>query len=628
MNAMYRRYILLILVPALTISFFLVEVLRQHGYETLFNPLAFGAAVLLGGATVLLLWVGYSFMLSRFAPMRAYRALLVDCLCHMPCLVSLVYFLPVARRFTNVGTILFFMAVLGVLICRLAVLLYYRGRRLRIMFSHPYIPLALVIALAALLRLSLIAANRFHGDEALYSHWGLLIASGKDVFLRYGVIVDKPPVFLYTLALFFKIFGYNESAARLPNILASLGSIVLLYHIALELAGRRVALLSALFLALSPFDIQFAPTAFTDPLMVGLVLASCLLALKQWPVLAGLAAGLAVMTKPTGVLLIPLIVFFAALPCSKRWLSKRLGIVMAGLAVGFLAVCFAVVCWDVVIRVNCVNFLTASAARYGGLRVVPLENIVPRLRAWLGQLQYLTGSAPLNGLLVVSMPLLLIYDLWKRRLRSAWMLDWAFVAFFLYFVGVHAVLSFSVWDRYLLGLAPVVSLLLARVVLLPFDAIIDRPNKAKWPRVAYFAALAVFLVTVLLQPTRTALRYGFPVGGDHGAFQGIDVVANYFKANAEPGSIVFHRWLAWHYSFYMFDQPLDYYWYPDHEFVLDTSRRLPSLQKYVVFPSWTSSDELRTILRDGGWELNEQYVTYRPDGTLSFTIYRIQPADQ
>jgi 4-amino-4-deoxy-L-arabinose transferase-like glycosyltransferase len=628
MNTMYRRYILLMLLPASCLSLFLVEVLRQHGYQALFNPLAFGAAVLLGVASVLLLWVGYSLLLSRFASLNLYRALFVDCLCHMPFLVSLAYFLPAARRFTNVGTFLFFIAVVGVLVCRLAVLLYYRGRRLRIIFSHPYVPLALVVALAAVLRLSLIAANRFHGDEALYSHWGLLIASGKDVFLRYGVIVDKPPVFLYTLALFFKIFGHNETAARLPNILASLGSIVFLYHIALELAGRRVALLSALFLALSPFDIQFAPTAFTDPFMVGLVLASCLLALKRWPVLAGLAAGLAVMTKPTGVFFLPLIVFFAALPCGKRWLSKRLGIVMLGLAAGFLAVCLAVVCWDVVIRVNCVNFLTASAARYGGLRVVPLERIVPRLRAWLGQSQYLTGSTVLNGLLVAFVPLLLIYDLWKRRVRSGWLLDWAFAAFFLYFVAVHTLLSFSVWDRYILGLAPVVSLLMARVVLVPFDALIDRSGERLWRKLAYFTALGVFLAAVLLHPTRTALRYDYPVGGDHGAFQGINVVADYFKANAEPGSVVFHKWLAWHYSFYMFDQPLEYYWYPDHAFVLDTSRRLPSLHKYVVFPSWTSSDELRTVLHDGGWELNEQYVTYRPDGTLSFTIYRIQPADQ
>jgi hypothetical protein len=32
-------------------------------------------------------------------------------------------------------------------------------------------------------------------------------------------------------------------------------------------------------------------------------------------------------------------------------------------------------------------------------------------------------------------------------------------------------------------------------------------------------------------------------------------------------------------------------------------------------------------LNTGGWALNELYRTYRPDGTVSFTIYQIQPLD-
>ena len=78
----------------------------------------------------------------------------------------------------------------------------------------------------------------------------------------------------------------------------------------------------------------------------------------------------------------------------------------------------------------------------------------------------------------------------------------------------------------------------------------------------------------------------------------------------------------------MFDLPVDYYYYPDHEFVLNSARRLPSLEKYVVFPGWTSADDLQSTLHTGGWELDELYRTYRPDGTVSFTIYRIQPVNR
>jgi hypothetical protein len=622
---MIRRHQFLILLPAFSLSLFLVELLRRHGYQAVGSPLLFFFAVLLGVASIVVQWAVYSLYLRSFAPLGLLQALRLDCFCHLPLLLCLVYFAFPEGRFVNLGTFLFFSSVTSVLACRLAVLLYHRRSALARIFSRPYVALAAVLALAALLRVSLIAANRFHGDEALYCYWALLIASGKDVFLRYGVIVDKPPVFLYVLALFFKIFGHTEAAARLPSILASLASILIVYHLALRLADVRSALMSALFLALSPFDIQFAPTAFTDPLMVCLILASCLLALKRWHALAGLAAGLAVMTKPTAVIFLPLPLFFAALAWGKQWLGKRFALALLAMGAGFLAVLLAVFCWDVVIRVNSVNFLSASAARYGGLRIVPWERVVPRLQGWLRQLQYLTGSSVLNAMLVVGVPILTAYSLLRRRLRRAWTLDWALAAFFVYFVAVHTVFSFSIWDRYMLGLAPVAAVLLARVVLLPHDALLEAQLTAKWPRVAYLAVLVVFLVLVLAPPTQVALRYGFPVGGDHGAFQGIDSVANYFRANAPPGSIVFHKWLGWHFSFYMFDLPLDYYYYPDHNFVLETCRMLPDLEKYIVFPSWTSEAELQTVLNDGGWELSELYRTYRPDGTLSFTIYRIQP---
>jgi len=624
---MSRRFYSLILLPACSFSLFLVELLRRHGYQTVGSTLYFSLAFLLGVASIVIQWALYSFYLSGFAPTDLRHALRLDCLCNMPMVLSPTYFALPEGRLVNLGTFVFSASLIGVLVCRLAVLLYYRRSALARLSSRRYIALAVVLALAAVVRVSLIAANRFHGDEALYSYWGLLIASGKDVFLRYGVIVDKPPVFLYTLALFFKVFGHTETAARLPNILASLASIVIVYHIVLDLADARAALLSALLLTVSPFDIQFAPTAFTDPLMVCLILTSCLLALKRWHLPAGLAAGLAVMTKPTGVIFLPLPLFFAAMASGRPWRSKRFCLVLLAMGVGVFAVLLAVLCWDVVIRVNTVNFFTASATRYGGLRVVPWERIVPRLGGWVRQLQYLTGSNVLNIVLVVGVPILLTYGLRRRRVRSGWTLDWALAAFFVYFVAFHTAFSFSIWDRYLLGLAPVAAVLLARVVLLPHDALLVGQQRPAWPRVAYLATLVVLLAAVLVPPTQVALRYGFPVGGDHGAFQGIDSVASYFRANASPGSIVFHRWLGWHYSFYMFDLSLDYYYYPDHEFVLKTSRSLPNLEKYIVFPSWTSEAELQAVLGSGGWELNELYRAYRPDGTLSFTVYRIQPVN-
>jgi hypothetical protein len=623
---MTKRLYTLILLPSLSLALFLWELMRSHEYESLGLPLMLTVPAMV---VVLLpaFWWLYSVFLTRFAGINRDRALVLDLVSYLPLVLLLLYFLPASSDVLHIGTILFFTSLACVASWKAGILLYYRRSTLREVFSRPYLALGLIIGVAAILRVSLIAANRFHGDEALYCHWALLIASGKDVFLRYGLVVDKPPVFLYTVAFFFKVFGNTETAARLPNVVASLAGIAIVYEIALELFDRRVAMLSAIFLTFSPFDIQFAPTAFTDPLMVTLALASCLLALKGRHLPAGIAMGLAVMTKPTAVIFAPLAILFAALPLIKKAQGRRLGRATLHLALGFGAVVLAVVAWDLVIRINCVNFLSASAARYGGLRVAPLERLLPRLQGWVGHLQYLTGSRVLNIILVVGTLCLLAYGLWRRRVRKGWLFDWVLAGFCLYFVAIHTVLTFSVWDRYMLGLASVVAILLSRVVLLPRDVLARREGSDQ-AQVAYLVMLGLLLVAAIRHPTQVALRYGFPVGGDHGSFQGIDDVANYFKGNAPEGSIVFHKWLGWHYSYYLFDVPLDFYYYPSFEFVLDTARQLSHLKKYIVFPSWTDSSGLSSFLEDNEWEMRELYRTYRPNGTVSFTIYRIQPLGQ
>ncbi|MGB3903505.1 MAG: glycosyltransferase family 39 protein [Anaerolineae bacterium] len=624
---MTRRLYPLILLPAFSLAVFLFELMRRHGYESLDQAWFLVIVPIFVVVSLPAFWVVYSVSLSRFAGVDPDRALRLDLISYLPLLLLATYFLPAVANVLHIGTILFFTSLVCVALAKAAILLYYRRSMLHGLLSHPYLVLALIVGLAAMLRVSLMAVNRFHGDEALYSHWALLIASGKDVFLRGGQIVDKPPVFLYTLAFFFKVFGNTETAARLPNVLASLAGVAVVYHISLELFDRRVATVSAILLTLSPYDIQFAPTAFTDPLMVTLAMASCLLALKHRYLGAGTVFGLAVMTKPTAVIFAPLLLIFSAVTSVDVESRRRLGRSALMLAMGFIAVILAVVSWDVVIRINCLNFLSASAARYGGLRLLHLERLVPRLQGWMEHLQYLTGSRVLNVTLIVGVICLLAYGLWRRRVRERWAFDWILASFGLYFVAMHTVLSFGVWDRYMLGLAPIVAILLARVLLLPRDVFV-KGEGLELGNVAYFAVLAAFLAVSLLHPAQVALRYGFPIGGDHGSFQGIDDVANYFKGNAAEGSIVFHKWLLWHYLYYMFDLPLDYYYYPSFEFVLDTSRQLSTYEKYIVFPSWTNPDGLASFLRESGWEMLELHNTYRPNGTVSFTIYRIQPAGE
>src|SRR5690606_14501359 len=70
---------------------------------------------------------------------------------------------------------------------------------------------------------------------------------------------------------------------------------------------ERVGLLGALLVALSPFDMLFASTAFTDPLLVALLLGAILAAAASRPGVAGVLAGLAWATKQQAILFLPLV---------------------------------------------------------------------------------------------------------------------------------------------------------------------------------------------------------------------------------------------------------------------------------------------------------------------------------
>ncbi|HSJ54842.1 MAG TPA: glycosyltransferase family 39 protein, partial [Anaerolineae bacterium] len=162
--------------------------------------------------------------------------------------------------------------------------------------------LGAILLLGLALRLAPWGQNRFLEDEALYAAWGLQIATGADPMLD-GEPVDKPPFHPYVLAASLWLSGSTEggraaeTAARLPSLLASVASIALVYALARALYPAQQSeggpLLAALLLALSPFDVLFASTAFTDPLLVALGLGALLAAARGKAGTAGLLAGLA-----------------------------------------------------------------------------------------------------------------------------------------------------------------------------------------------------------------------------------------------------------------------------------------------------------------------------------------------
>jgi 4-amino-4-deoxy-L-arabinose transferase-like glycosyltransferase len=487
--------------------------------------------------------------------------------------------------------------------------------------------LAGILLLGLALRLAPWGQNRFLEDEALYADWGLQIATGADPMLDREPL-DKPPLYLYLLAASFWLTGSTdggraaETAARLPSLLASVASIALLYALGRALypvqEDGAVPILAALLLALSPFDVLFASTAFTDPLLVALGLGALLAAARGRASTAGLLAGLAAATKQQGLFFLPLVVAVGTLAPGPD--GRRVSLLRFGL--GFAVVAAATLGWDAA-RMQRPGFWQQGLIAYGGLPPAAVTSLGERGGAWLRLLGLFWASPWVNGLVGASLVGWIIGAA-TRRLPHPTSADVAMGLFCLGYLALHWLLAFQVWDRYLLPLVPVAALLVARA-LLALARLLAPRRGIGWREAArpYAAALGLVFVAGMAGPLVQAAGSNLPVGGDHGAYDGIDALAATIRAEAPAGSVLYHHWLGYHYRFYLHGAPLRLHWYPDLEDLAHDATVYRREPRYIAFPSFRDGSAAVQALADAGIELLPVYETRRRDGTASFRLYRL-----
>ena len=151
--------------------------------------------------------------------------------------------------------------------------------------------------------------------------------------------LDKPVLLFWMIAGAFRTIGVNELGARLPAALAGVATVALTAAIGRTLLDGRRALLAALIVGTAPMVIVFGRLAIFDMPFTALVTAAlaCLVQARfdgratRWLPLAGLAMGLATLTKgPVGIA-VPLLAWLAArgaLPPAPRR-AGRLAVVAA-----------------------------------------------------------------------------------------------------------------------------------------------------------------------------------------------------------------------------------------------------------------------------------------------------------
>jgi 4-amino-4-deoxy-L-arabinose transferase-like glycosyltransferase len=165
------------------------------------------------------------------------------------------------------------------------------------------------------LRLPLLDRFPFHQDEAIYGYWARYGRHVDPLFLT--VWPDKPPLYLWLLGATLDLSGATPAAARFLNIAISTLTIAVVAALARTWWNARASVLAALFLALNPFAISFAPTTFTDPLLVLAGMLALLAAARRRHFWAGVWLGVAIMTKQQGLFFIPLVAGFRRV-CTAR----------------------------------------------------------------------------------------------------------------------------------------------------------------------------------------------------------------------------------------------------------------------------------------------------------------------
>lgn len=481
--------------------------------------------------------------------------------------------------------------------------------------------------------LRIVLLNRFplRQDEAIYSVWALHAWS--DDFWLLRTWPDKPPLFIWLLGGVFQLFGASQASARWLNVALSTLTIPVVAASASFLWGRRAALFAAVTMALNPFAISFAPTVYTDPL---LVLAGCLAmhhALTRRPSWAGAWLGAAIMTKQQGVLYAPLVMGIACwgAPISNGGggdrppatdapssIGRRLSSVVYGLLPVFWGlglVVAPILLWDSRRWAAAPSPWDLSIRNYGTLALLPVDQWWPRLQSWAGMVWHLTTSWPVWGIVVVLAVLHPVLSQRDKRIGKASIPDPAkpsidanrrslailllFILWTIIFFAAHILTSVQVWDRYLLPVAPILALTTGWLACRRLTGIAPALAAGVW--VIWFCMLA--------PPAITAARGELPIGGDHGAYAGLSEAMAWLQQEAPDDAVLYHRVLGWDFRFYLYDQlatgQVELRWFPSAVYLADNASKTPHRPRLLMEPDWAPLPDLSPMLAMRGFDLHK-----------------------
>ena len=186
-------------------------------------------------------------------------------------------------------------------------------------------------------------------DAGLYDSYAIAWAENRglqqwDMFIKHplGSFTYRPPGYPLFLGMIYYVFGHSRVTARRIQTIFSALTCVFIFVIASKIFDVKVGLVSALIAAWYPPFIQLSTRLLTETLFMFLLYFFVLLALRMVErpeikrmVLCGIILGLAVITRPVIIPLIPML--FVWLYFSKNF-RKRYLVFSGVLLVSFLTI--------------------------------------------------------------------------------------------------------------------------------------------------------------------------------------------------------------------------------------------------------------------------------------------------
>lgn len=172
----------------------------------------------------------------------------------------------------------------------------------------------------------------FDWDEVNFAECAReMIVSGNysQVQLNFRPFWEKPPMFIWFQVLSMKVFGINEFAARFPNAICSIATLITLYLIGEKLHSKKFGFLWAAIYITSLLPHFYFKSGIIDPwfnLFILLAVYNCFRFLNNpggkkeqiFAILAGFFLGMAVLTKGPAALLILSLTLLAYLAWNKQ----------------------------------------------------------------------------------------------------------------------------------------------------------------------------------------------------------------------------------------------------------------------------------------------------------------------